>query len=341
MARAPLRVHFVGGNGLPIQSYAPFLKALEEGNHLQCTRTDLSVLSPLAANADISRSDTGVWEAATKLIIRDIESARDADGGDGTPGGVIGIGHSLGGALTLCAQAQAAPGLFSRVLVIDPPMFHAQFRFAWLVLNKLGLMPRFQPLAARARKRRSVFDSHEHVKIHYTGRGTFAEWDAECIALFAEHGVKQRGGGNEDPGGDGPAGQDSGGGNSDGEGSNAADGGGGEDGGGGVSLRFTPDLEAAFFAETPTEVDWVPKRWNPTPWLGQYDRPSVPGDYIYSTNHLYTSKADVAWLKARLGSQGRLKFHPVDHGHFFPLEVPRVAAKHTQDLLLLPNPGAH
>ena len=241
------RVHFVGGNGLHISSYEPFLTALGRNPDVSVTTTDLSSLSKLAVAADVLKSDTGVWEAATNLVVCDAQAAARKNravhgagpaclGADAeADGGVIGIGHSLGGALTLCAAARAAPGTFNKIICIDPPMFHQNKRSAAFLLNKLGVLPKHNPLSNSARRRRQSFRSSEHVRKHFTGRGTFAEWDHACIASFAIGGVERNG-----------------------DSDNAGDNGGDGDGNG-VALKFTPALEAAFFAETPTETDWAPQ----------------------------------------------------------------------------------
>lgn len=256
--RKQLAVHFVGGNGLAISSYTPFLRALEacmpaDGEAVVTSTTDLSSLNHLASSR--SFGETGVWDAATDLIIND---ARDAHGA----GGCVVVGHSLGGALTLCAAARAEPGTFTKVVIIDPPLFHSAKRVAALLLNKIGILPGKNPLATAALRRRRDFDSKEHVYTHYSGRGTFAEWHPDSLRAFAEDGVCAV------PKADGA----------------------------GVTLQFTPDLEAAFFAETPTEVDFLPHHWNPTqPWLNQYTPPpTIVGHYLYSTQHTLTSEADIS-----------------------------------------------
>ncbi|MCC7268548.1 MAG: alpha/beta hydrolase [Caulobacteraceae bacterium] len=103
---------------------------------------------------------------------------------DGPP--VVLAGHSMGGATSLMAAAEAparvkALGLFDPVIMspdavrgADPAQFAES------------------PLAVGARRRRAVFDSREAVLAAYTGRGAFKTWPLEMVADYVAGGFVDR-----------------------------------------------------------------------------------------------------------------------------------------------------
>jgi len=51
---------------------------------------------------------------------------------------VVGVGHSLGGVLTLMAAAKK-PALFQNIIILDPPLFSSQNRLLISILRAINI----------------------------------------------------------------------------------------------------------------------------------------------------------------------------------------------------------
>jgi pimeloyl-ACP methyl ester carboxylesterase len=129
--------------------------------------------------------------------------------------GIVGIGHSIGGVLTLWAAIER-PDLFRAVVLIDPVILPP----SWLLLVRLGRrlgLARRIPLVQAALRRRRAFPSRQACFEHYRGKPLFARWPDAAVWDYVEGGTRAR-----------------------------AD--------GGVELVYPPEWEAHIFATTPTDV---------------------------------------------------------------------------------------
>jgi pimeloyl-ACP methyl ester carboxylesterase len=97
---------------------------------------------------------------------------------------IIGVGHSLGGVLTLTA-ALKEPERFSRIILIDPTMLApALLRKVWW-MKKFFL--EFRPdLVAGALRRRRHWDSLEAALESFRTKPLFGTWDPEVIEDYAK-----------------------------------------------------------------------------------------------------------------------------------------------------------
>jgi pimeloyl-ACP methyl ester carboxylesterase len=97
---------------------------------------------------------------------------------------IIGVGHSLGGVLTLLA-ALKEPERFSRIVLIDPTMLPPPLlRKVWW-MKKLGL--EFRPdLVAGALRRRRHWDSLEAALESFKTKPLFRAWNPEVIEDYAK-----------------------------------------------------------------------------------------------------------------------------------------------------------
>jgi Lysophospholipase len=98
----PSAIHFFHANGFPIETYGELLNNLE--GHL------VSPIRILGYN--IINVDEG-YEAFVDEVIKN---------GSMTKGEGVAIGHSFGATLSLLAEAKQ-PGLFKKVILLDPPLF--------------------------------------------------------------------------------------------------------------------------------------------------------------------------------------------------------------------------
>jgi pimeloyl-ACP methyl ester carboxylesterase len=101
----------------------------------------------------------------------------------GAAGGLIGFGHSMGGAGLLMAAARR-PGLF-RLLVVFEPIVHPS--------DRAGAPTTESPLVAGARRRRPVFDSFEAAVANYASKPPLAAFDPEALDAYVRFGLRPDG----------------------------------------------------------------------------------------------------------------------------------------------------
>jgi pimeloyl-ACP methyl ester carboxylesterase len=164
-------------NGFPPEVYTPLAECLSERFHVVGYRP-----LPLREHHDPTRF-TSWHELATALL---------ADGDVAlSPEPLLGVGHSLGGILTLYA-ALYRPQRFRAVALIDPVFLPRHtLPLIWL-LRKLGREHRF-PLAQGAARRRDRFATREEAYQRYHGRGIFADFVPQALAQYIEHGFRPDG----------------------------------------------------------------------------------------------------------------------------------------------------
>lgn len=95
--------------------------------------------------------------------------------------GVIGIGHSWGGFAMAYAAAHTAtshPGLFSRLILLDPVILHEP-------AYELGVLP----IEHFASKRRAQWNSPQEMIDRFKDRPPFQTWTAESLRDYCEYGL--------------------------------------------------------------------------------------------------------------------------------------------------------
>jgi len=132
--------------------------------------------------------------------------------------GIFGVGHSLGGVLTLWAAVRR-PDLFRAVVLIDPVILPPAWLWGVRLLRLLrlrGLVGR-QRLIRRTLCRRRTWSSRQACTEHYRDKPLFATWPEASLRAYVEAGTRER----------------------------AA---------GGVELAYPPEWEAHIFATVPADV---------------------------------------------------------------------------------------
>ena len=170
-------VHDFGGTGRPIlfshatgfhaHCYLPIADRLDERFH--CYGLDHRGHGDTPRNEDWP----GDWErygddasAAAHLVAPE--------------GGLIGFGHSMGGAALLMA-AHRDPGLFDLIIAYEPIVFPT------------GGDPSpsgASPIVEGARRRRASFDSFEQAIENYASKPPLNMLDPDCLRLYVGHGFR-------------------------------------------------------------------------------------------------------------------------------------------------------
>jgi pimeloyl-ACP methyl ester carboxylesterase len=101
---------------------------------------------------------------------------------------IVGVGHSLGGVLTLWA-AIIRLDLFRAVVLIDPVILPPSYILILRLLRGLGLKQR-QPLVQSALHRRRTWPSREACFEGYRSRPRFARWSDVALWDYVESGTR-------------------------------------------------------------------------------------------------------------------------------------------------------
>lgn len=103
----------------------------------------------------------------------------------------VGVGHSLGGVLTLFAAIER-PDLFSKIILLDPPLFSANKRTVIAILKKLNLL-QYIPPASLAKKRRTNFNSKDEALQYFSSKSLFRNFHPQCLQHYIDYGLKPDG----------------------------------------------------------------------------------------------------------------------------------------------------
>ena len=101
---------------------------------------------------------------------------------------LIGVGHSLGGILSILMAAEE-PTLFDRLILLDPVLFSPLMLFGAGAARALGFT-HVNPMARRARARAFRWDSREEAREAFHGRGIFKGWAEEALDSYVEHALQ-------------------------------------------------------------------------------------------------------------------------------------------------------
>ncbi len=171
---APL--HFLHANGYPPDCYKPLFELLSTKYHLFGM-----MLRPLWEDSKIEDIDD--WHPLSDDLLRFL-----------TTGGLaptIGVGHSVGGIVTLRA-ALRDPGKFRALILLDPVLFVPPILVMWNLARALGLGNKVHPKIVGALKRRPTFDNLDMVFRGYRSREIFRYMSDENLRAYIEGITKQK-----------------------------------------------------------------------------------------------------------------------------------------------------
>jgi pimeloyl-ACP methyl ester carboxylesterase len=163
---------FTHANGFPPGAYRTMLETLT-------SRFRVTAFANRALWSDDDPSTVSSWrQLADDLRIGLAEHAVAP---------VVAVGHSIGGMLCAIAAARA-PGLFSRLVLLDPVVFSGAQAFVWGWMKRLGMGGRF-PLVDGALRRRDTWPDRAAVRAAWAGKPVFASWDPRVFEDYLADGV--------------------------------------------------------------------------------------------------------------------------------------------------------
>ena len=159
-------IHFFHANGFPAETYKELLSLI-----------DGDIQDPLSV---IGKQIHEVKEGYHEFTDEIIEHASK------THGEGIAIGHSFGGTLSLLAQAKE-PGLFKKIILLDPPIFSHAKRIILSFLRKLGLEYLVTP-AKKSIKRRESFNSREEALDYFSSKTLLRRFPRPPLSIMYKAG---------------------------------------------------------------------------------------------------------------------------------------------------------
>ncbi len=172
-------LHFLHANGYPPECYAPLFSLLKTQYHLFGMK-----LRPLWEGANMGEMND--WHPLSDDLLKFLTTSGQSPS--------IGVGHSVGGIVTLRA-ALRDPDKFRALILLDPVLFVPSFLVMWNVIRALGLGHKAHPKIAGALKRRRTFDSLELVFRGYRARPVFKYMSDENLRAYIAGIAKPKTGG--------------------------------------------------------------------------------------------------------------------------------------------------
>lgn len=164
-------IHFAHANGFPSASYGALFDALRPD-------FDVCQLPLLGHHPDYPVTDN--WPHLQQQLIDSIEAQCDRP--------VIGLGHSLGGALTMMAARQR-PDLFAAILLLDVPLFSCLESLLVQAVKRFGLVDAVTP-AGRSKRRRTQWSDAETALDYFRTRGLFQRFDERCLRDYVDTAIR-------------------------------------------------------------------------------------------------------------------------------------------------------
>lgn len=101
---------------------------------------------------------------------------------------VVGIGHSMGGVLTLLMAAER-PQLFSRIILLDPVLFSPEVLLYQKLTRKTGLWKR-SALVKAVSNRRALWPDAETMKADLKNKSLYRQWTEAALDNFITGGSR-------------------------------------------------------------------------------------------------------------------------------------------------------
>lgn len=173
MSARPL-IHFAHATGIPSPVYQPLFDALAN---------DYDIISVSNLGVDQRYPIDNHWHSLKYQVIDSIITQSKGRK-------VIGIGHSLGSALTLLASYER-PELFEQIILLDPPFIlgKAALQLHYAKCFNRAMLDRITP-AHLSIKRREHWDSREQAGELLRAKGFYKDFDERCFALYLQYALR-------------------------------------------------------------------------------------------------------------------------------------------------------
>lgn len=169
-------IHFSPANGLPAASYASLFEYFDQQYNL----TAMDFRGAWPDQAPPHRSFT--WQDHADDLIAAIEKKHSQP--------VIGMGHSLGGTVTLLAAVKK-PELFSKIVVIEPATIPSAVLASLYKHIPQWLVFKLAPFIRRTHSRQRIWKSQQEFYDNYRTHPTYRLFTERALRDYAEFGLNQ------------------------------------------------------------------------------------------------------------------------------------------------------
>ena len=163
-------IHFAHANGFPSGTYRKMLSCLQQ-------RYVVTAIDKLGHDPRYPVDDN--WESLVEELTDHIEGSAEKP--------VVGLGHSLGGVLTFMA-AYRRPQLFSKIIMLDPPLVYGPPSMLIFLAKKLRIIDRVR-LVSQTKKRRTRWPSQEEAEAYFRRISLFRRFDPDCLRDYVRYGT--------------------------------------------------------------------------------------------------------------------------------------------------------
>ncbi|MDO4223513.1 MAG: alpha/beta hydrolase, partial [Acinetobacter sp.] len=173
MTMKPL-IHFSHATGMPVPVYRTLLQQLEQ---------HYDVITSPTLGIDQRYPIDAHWQSLTQQVIDSIVT--QAQGRK-----VIGVGHSLGAALTFLASYQR-PELFEQNVLLDPPLIlgMASLQLHYAKYFNRVMLDKITP-AHLSIKRREHWQSREQAGEMLRPKGFYKDFDERCFQDYLKYALR-------------------------------------------------------------------------------------------------------------------------------------------------------
>lgn len=167
-------IHFAHANGVPSEVYQKLFNAMKD---------DYQIIYTSCIGTDKRYPITNHWHYLVDQVIDSV--VQQANGQK-----VIGLGHSLGGLLTLMASYRR-PELFSQVIMLDPP-FIVGYRSFLFHLTKIVMPKKVDKItpAGLSKHRRDHWESREQAETLLGAKPFYQRFDPECFQAYLDFALR-------------------------------------------------------------------------------------------------------------------------------------------------------
>jgi pimeloyl-ACP methyl ester carboxylesterase len=169
--RGPV-LHLAHANGFPPGAYRLLAEALAEAYHVVALPA-----RPLWPGSPPPEGTS--WRPLADDLVQALEALEWRE--------IVGVGHSLGGVLTLWAAIRRRD-LFRAIVLVEPVILPPHWLWLLRLVRLLGL-ERWQPLVQGTLQRRGVWPSRQACFDHFREKAPFARWSDTALWDYVNSGT--------------------------------------------------------------------------------------------------------------------------------------------------------
>lgn len=173
---SPIQAHFLHGTGFHAATLWPLLDKFQQPIN--------ALLSNLPGHGDSFKppvDEIADWPALADAVGHALEQRIDQP--------IVGIGHSMGAAVTLYMSVQR-PHLFKQLILMDPIILPPWAMFFIKSVRRTGLW-KLSPLVRDSADRRNHWVDIDTVKADLGQKGLYQNWHEASLAAFATYATKE------------------------------------------------------------------------------------------------------------------------------------------------------